>query len=815
MSAIWMRTRAELRGRWRPTVLIVILIGLAGGVALTAAAGARRTETAYPRFLAATRTEDFLVSAAQSGSGLYSDIARLPEVERSGIVDGLPLFFTPAPRRVDGSVQTVASADGKAGYSIERLHMLSGRAPNPDRPFEAAASLTFAKKYHLNPGDHVHLIQVNTNTGTPVFGPGGKPVTYTILITGVEVSFDEIIPIAPQDSLPQLFTTPALAQRFPNKADLNYDGVLVQLKPGADPSRFRRDVQQLGKRHPEAHGFYFADERDHHARVEHAIRPEAIALAIFALLAALAGVLAVSQVLSRRIFLDALDYPTLRSLGMSRRQLVTIGAIRGGLLALVGGAVAVTVAFLASPLMPIGPARLAEPRPGFEFNASILGLGLAIIVLLLTAIGAFAGWRAAHASANSLGTIELPGAERPSRVAAEASRAGLAPSVVSGVRFALEPGRGRTSVPVRTAMVGMVVAVAAITASLTFGNNLTRLVSTPSQYGRTWNVDLDTGFGGIPRSKIAAAFGGDPDVTAFAGGVYGSMLIDGHQVPTVGIDQLKGSVFPTMLEGRPPTNPDEIVLGRKTLQLIGASVGDTITAKVGGTERRMRIVGQAVFPTMGQGSFNPTGLGEGAATVTKALPPSPFFPAGDYTYVLARFASGVNQPAAISRLRRAVTGAQLCQKDQQCGMRTVQLPAELTTYSSIRTVPLILALLLILIGVAVTAHTLVTSVQRRRRDLATLKTLGFVRRQVLTTVASQASMFALVGLAIGIPLGIAAGRWAWTAFAQQLGVPSSPVVPLLVVGLAVPASLLLANLAAALPGRSAARTQPAVVLRTE
>jgi len=150
-----------------------------------------------------------------------------------------------------------------------------------------------------------------------------------------------------------------------------------------------------------------------------------------------------------------------------------------------------------------------------------------------------------------------------------------------------------------------------------------------------------------------------------------------------------------------------------------------------------------------------------------------------------------------------------------CAWRTAQLPAQLSTYADVKTVPLVLALLLILMGIAVTAHTLVTSVQRRRRDLATLKTLGFLRRQVLATVASQASTFAAIGLLLGLPLGIAAGRWAWTLFANQLGAPPSVRLPALAVGLAVPAALLLANAVAALPARSAARTEPAAVLRSE
>jgi ABC-type lipoprotein release transport system permease subunit len=799
-------------------LLIVVLIGIAGGVALTAAAGARRTDTAYPRFLQATRSEDFLVSASNSGrssAALYADIARLPEVERTGVVDGLPLVYSPAPGRFDSSVQVIASVDGKAGYSVERLHMLSGRAPRPDRPFEAAASLTFARKYHLRAGDRVTEFEVNQRGTGPALDPKGRPIRFTFLITGVEVSFDEIIPIATNDSFPQMFTTPALVRQLHlSKQSLFYDGSLVKLRPGADSAQFRQDLARISNRHPEARGYFLADETDHHARVERAIRPEAIALGIFALLAGLAGLLAIGQILSRRVFLDATDYPTLRSLGMSEHQLVTVTLLRGLLLAAAGAAIAVTVAVLASPLMPIGPARIAETHRGFEVNLAVLGVGFAVIVALVAAIAAGAGWRAARAEGKSLGTVEVGGADRPSRIADNASRAGLTPSVVSGVRFALEPGRGRTAVPVRTAMIGIVVAVAAIMASFTFGSNLSRLVSTPSQYGRMWNVDLDTGFGIIPRAKIDRAFGGDPDVTAYAGGTYGAVVIDGHQVPAVGIDPLRGDIFPTIIRGRQPSNDREIALGGKTLQLVDASIGDTVTVRNNsGVERRMRIVGEAVFPEMGRGSFNPTGLGEGAATTTGAIP-SDFGGPGHYSFVLARLRDGLT-PGALHLLKERVLAERICPPDQECIARRVQLPAELTTYGDVKTVPVVLALLLILMGVAVTAHTLVTSVQRRRRDLATMKTLGFVRPQVLAAVASQASVFAAIGLLLGLPLGVSAGRWAWTLFANQLGVPPSVRVPSIAVALAVPVAILLANAIAALPGRSAARTRPALVLRTE
>ena len=50
---------------------------------------------------------------------------------------------------------------------------------------------------------------------------------------------------------------------------------------------------------------------------------------------------------------------------------------------------------------------------------------------------------------------------------------------------------------------------------------------------------------------------------------------------------------------------------------------------------------------------------------------------------------------------------------------------------------------------------------------------------------------------------------------NQLGVLPEPAIPLATIVIAIPAALALANLIAAVPGRAAARTRPATVLRTE
>ena len=67
----------------------------------------------------------------------------------------------------------------------------------------------------------------------------------------------------------------------------------------------------------------------------------------------------------------------------------------------------------------------------------------------------------------------------------------------------------------------------------------------------------------------------------------------------------------------------------------------------------------------------------------------------------------------------------------------------------------------------------------------------------------------------GLPVGLLAGRWAWALFAGMVGVAGTAEVPLPIVLLVIPVTLLLASLLAAGPGWAAARISPAAALRAE
>jgi ABC-type lipoprotein release transport system permease subunit len=145
----------------------------------------------------------------------------------------------------------------------------------------------------------------------------------------------------------------------------------------------------------------------------------------------------------------------------------------------------------------------------------------------------------------------------------------------------------------------------------------------------------------------------------------------------------------------------------------------------------------------------------------------------------------------------------------------VQRPAEIINYRSMGTIPTFLGLGLAIGAVAALGFTLVASVRRRRRDLALFKTLGFTGRQLAATVAWQSTIAVVIGTIVGVPLGIALGRWLWDLFARNINAVPAPSVPTLSVVLIALGALVLANVVAVLPGRMAARTPTALLLRAE
>jgi ABC-type antimicrobial peptide transport system permease subunit len=175
---------------------------------------------------------------------------------------------------------------------------------------------------------------------------------------------------------------------------------------------------------------------------------------------------------------------------------------------------------------------------------------------------------------------------------------------------------------------------------------------------------------------------------------------------------------------------------------------------------------------------------------------------------------GVN-PAAAQRSLEEMTAPLSNSYNFGVVVQSVLHPAEIVDYRSMGTTPAILGAALGAGALVALGLTLLASVRRRRRDLAVLKTLGFTRSQLGAVVTWQSNVAVVIGTLVGIPVGIAVGRTLWDLFAHEINTVPSPAIPVVPVTLIGLGAIVLANVVAAVPGRIAAGTPAALLLRTE
>src|SRR5262249_30696191 len=158
---------------------------------------------------------------------------------------------------------------------------------------------------------------------------------------------------------------------------------------------------------------------------QRSIRPQSVALWLVAALFGVIGLLIVGQLLARLTFLEAAEYGTLRALGMRRAQLMTGCLGRAVMIGAVGGLIAAMLGVALSPLLPVGLARVAEPRPGIDADVPVLAIGVAAATLVTTACAAWPGWRAT--AGRPLARLAEPSRERRSRVVSRLAATGPVP----------------------------------------------------------------------------------------------------------------------------------------------------------------------------------------------------------------------------------------------------------------------------------------------------------------------------------------------------------------------------------------------------
>jgi uncharacterized integral membrane protein len=792
MTPALLHARAGLRAQWRTWLGLAVLVAVVGGAVIALGAGARRTDTAYARFLRSQRGADVGVYlSAEAGSPIVAQIDRLPEVTASATALALPA--------VESDFVPVVAVDGRYGRDLNRFKFLAGRPLRADRADEAVVGFVFAKQRHLHVGSRltIHVLPES-------------PFAVALHVVGIEAAPSEFPPRTSDSSLsvylsPALLDTPIGARAAAAPGATRF--VVVRLRHGTrGAAPFIATLQ--GAAGGPVGSSIFADQA---TNVQRSMHLQAVALWLMAAFVGLAAALVLLQLLTRQSFEDGTEYPTLAALGMTSAQLAVSGLARTVVVATTGAVAAGLLAWVASPLLPLGSARTAEPHPGFAFDAAAVGAGVVGVAAAVAILGGAAQLRARRRGsgrelfagddvASTSGLGRLPGVAR------------LPLTVGIGARLALQPGRGRTAVPVRSTLVAVAVGIGAMAASVTFGASLSHLLDTPKLYGVTFDAHIQGNGNFSDIRPVIPLLRSDPAISAFAVGTTGlPMRVGNVNFGAQATSSLQGSLEPTVIAGRLPTGPDEILLGSKTMHDLHTGLGRTVDVTVAElpTPLSLRVVGRGVLASitdteqLGRGAVVSPSAGDRLATT--APPGFKVPPPGD---AFVRFRPGPGRARAIADLQARLGPSNFTV------FGPVQ-PTDVADFGQVRNLPAVLAALLGVTGVMTIVHLLASAMRRRRRDLAVLKSLGMPPAKVSAAICWQATTVGLVSTVFGLPVGIAAGRWAWNLVSSDLGVVAQPQVPLPVIAGLGAAVLVVVNLVACGPAVVAGRVAPALVLRTE
>jgi hypothetical protein len=765
MPAMALRVIAWLRREKLRVVVTILLVAVTAGVTMGIAAGTRRTETAPDRYTREAGGDPDLVITQLSGLPLTDVVSRLP-----GVVSTQSLAFVPSflVSPLDGvPVLEPNSFFGDDQFVGARI--VEGRFTDPAHPDEFTinrpmASL-LANRFGTKVGDRFQVVSYTQEQVAAAFetldNPAVPPFTATLVgITESPAEFD--------DKSPSMVFARSFLATHPDVGVVQTQ-IAVHLD-GADPDDVMNAVRQFPKGR-DAYAVPLAVVSDSARR---AVRFQVTALWLVTALAAVAAVTMIVQVASRALSIGEDERRSMQALGYRQGDFAMETVAEAGILAAIAAPIAVVIAYTLTSKFPLGVLRTFEPAPGarFEWVVTVLGTALLIAVLLLTGVVV---------------------ARRPIRIDVVHKDLGRLGSWLSkrdagmpfavGARFALSGASGRGTWP---SVVAGVLGLAGLVGSVIVGLTLVRVVETPSR----WGVTYDRLFGNPyieTESDIVTPVAENPDVIAVTGANLGSTTINGSETATIGFDNAKGSLLPSVLLGRAPTD-DEIGLGAEVARRLHVGLGDTVeVAGASGEVRKLAVAGIVVTPDS---------AGNGAAVTFATF--RAMNPTATKNVLFVDFRDG-----APRSLVNAIAA------DNYTPPGAVVTPPSVRALERVTAAPFLLAAVLTLVLTTGSAYVLGSSFRRRRRDLAILRALGSNSRQIRGVVHWQSSLAAIIILVPGVPLGVLLGRRVVALLMDALGIVPGADVHTLGIAAIVGAALLAVNTLALPAARRAGRVRMA------
>jgi putative ABC transport system permease protein len=509
-------------------------------------------------------------------------------------------------------------------------------------------------------------------------------------------------------------------------------------------------------------------------------------LALFGLVALGAALIAIANATGARVLVQLEDLATLKMLGFSPAQVISVVLGENAALGAAGTAAGlVTARLLAGPLLqgiPPGlvPALAPLPPGWVAFVAG--GTELAVIVA-----AAVPGWRAGRVRPVAA-VRHAPPSGHLSRLARAALLSRLPPAVVLGTRAAF-----LRRLPAALTVGGLAISMAMITIGLGFAATVDDIQHHPADIGLAAAVMVSPGQ--LSAAQALSIIASDRDVAADYPSVRVDALLPGETttITTLGMgDSARPYPF-HVVQGRTYRAPGEAVASQGLLDALHLQVGELVRMAIGGVPVIFRIVGRIIEPEYG-GQV----LGYGIDTLTQAgaaLPPV------SYSVVLRR---GVTADGAAAHLLAASGG--------RLGVSEVTDPA--SQLGAVRMMLVGLIAVLALIGLTSLFTASAVGLRDQLRDVGALRAMGLTPLQVMTALVTSTSVLALIAVAAGAAAGLSLSsrliNLAARAYGIGAGIGRPPTAAAMVVAIA--AAVAVSGLTATIPARRIARMTVAAAL---
>jgi hypothetical protein len=776
--------RAEYRQRWVQHLTVALLIGFVGAAVFTCFAAARRTNSAYGRYLRAqsiSELEAGLPAGADVGQ-MRRQVEAVEGVEAAGAYDAL--FVGPdRPDILPGqNFMVFAPLDDVYARTLDRLVVLEGRMPATGSPDEIIVNERAARNFGLAVGSTFKARSIGANEQAVMEAgdfanirfKGPAPTLRVVGIGRARVDLTGSTYVSQYG-----FASPAFARTYDDMYGFGAQ-LAGRLRAPPDREAAQRAIASII-------GTDMNDLDEAGSALQDTARIQSIALLLIGLTALLAGALVISQAIVRMIRVRRSDVLGLRELGVDRATAVRFQTVAFLPTAFSGVLLAAVGAWIASRWFPTGLIRRAEPHPGMRADILVFALGAGTVLAAVSLRVAIAAARLTETERS-----------RPSRRVAWTDRIpnALGPTSGTGVRWAVGRAEGKRPL---TGFLAAIVGVAGLVAVTTYTGQLDYVVATPSSYGNPADSGIEVGSDRDVLSQardFALEQDSIADIADF--GVVGDVSVNGRSMQGWAVTDQRGHIGPTVIDGRVPARDSEAMLGTRTAKELEVGIGDVVRL-TGSTKQQpeLTVVGTGLFPVAESDR-----IADGIV-VTQAILDA-VHPNDQALGITFNWKPDVDVTAETERFSLL-----------EVELSPALVPPDVANMRVVRSYPWWLAGFLVVLAMLATTNALFAATRRRRHEMAVLGAIGLSRRQLEGAVATQGVVIGALAAIVGMPTGLLVGKWLWTVHADRIGLSSAISIPFgmaLVVGAVTVALTCVIAVAA---GWGAMRTRVATALRTE